>query len=376
MRWIFRILTGILAVLVLLAIGLYLTGNAYLFKGIRATYIRGEVSATIDDKLFFNQRSISTAENTAALPYHDEYGVFSLSNDILLMLEKTQASAFIILKSDSIIYESYPLSEESFTSNSFSMAKTVVTLLAQIAHQNEIINWNDKLIDYIPELDGEFSQDVELWHLSTMTAGLRWEEHYKNPFSTMAKAYYGKDIAGLVLREPIQRVPGKAFEYRSGVTQLLAITLMRATGKSLSEYASEALWKPLGTEASASWHLDNEDGIEMAYCCINARARDYARLGMMVKNHGRVGDVSLIDSAFIAEARKPFLAPQYGWSFWVSQRDNVEVGYFRGVWGQFIIPIPEKDVVIVRLGKQHLAKSDGIHPDDVHRLIDFAMEAL
>lgn len=376
MRWIIRFFAGILALLVLLIIGLYLSGNAYLIKGVRATYLRGEVSATVDDKVFFAQRTIETGENTSPLPRHSDYGAFTLSNDILLMLEETEASAFIIVKNDSIIYESYPLSDETFTSNSFSMAKTVVTLLTQIAHQNGTLSWDEKLINYIPELQGEFAEHVKLFHLSTMTAGFKWQEHYKNPFSTMAKAYYGKDIEGLVIDKPIHRVPGKAFEYRSGTTQLLAIALMRATGKTLSEYASEVLWKPLGTEANASWHLDQENGMEMAYCCINARARDYARLGMMVKNFGRVNNTSIVDSAFIADARMPNAAPEYGWSFWVSKRDNIDVGYFRGVWGQFIIPIPEKDVVVVRLGKQHLEKSDGIHPDDVHRLIDFVMEAL
>ena len=376
MRLLIKIFGGFLAFLLLLVMLIYMTGHAYLFKGIRATYLRGEVSATFDDKQFFDQRTVSTSSDVFPLHRHEEFGVFSPSNDILLMLEETEASAFLILKNDSILYEKYPLSDESFTSNSFSMAKTVVTLLAQIANQDGRIDWEDKVVDYLPELHGEFSQEVKLRHLSTMTAGFKWEEHYKNPFSTMAKAYYGNDIEALVLGEPIHRVPGKAFEYRSGTTQLLAMVLMRVTGKSLSAYASEVLWKPLGTEADASWHLDAKDGMELAYCCLNARARDFARLGMMVKNYGRVGDQQLVDSTFIVKARSPFISPEYGWSFWISKRDNIEVGYFRGVWGQFIIPIPEKDVVIVRLGKKHLPQSDGIHPDDVHRLIDFVMETL
>ncbi len=376
MRWIIRIVIAILALIGLLILGLYITGNGYLIKGVRATYLRGEVSATFDDKTFFAQRTIKNGSSIQPLPQHSEYGAFALSNDILLMLEETEASAFIIVKNDSILYERYPLTDEAFTSNSFSMAKTVVTLMAQITHQNGTLSWNDKLTKYIPELEGEFADSVRLYHLSTMTAGLKWQEQYKNPFSTMAKAYYGKDIEGLVTGSPVHRMPGKEFEYRSGTTQLLAIALMRATGESLSDLASELLWKPLGMEGNASWHLDIEDGMELAYCCINARARDFARLGMMVKNHGRVNDVSIVDSAFIATARSPYRSPEYGWSFWISKRDNVDVGYFRGVWGQFIIPIPERDVVVVRLGKQHMEKSDGIHPDDVHRLIDFVMETL
>src|SRR5690606_35928062 len=107
-------------------------------------------------------------------------------------------------------------------SNSFSMAKSIVTILTQIAiEQGYIKSWNEKVIDFLPELEGPYANDLELWHLSTMTAGLQWNEHYTNPFDITARAYYGNDIAELMYREvPVINEPGANYQYQSGAPQL------------------------------------------------------------------------------------------------------------------------------------------------------------
>src|SRR5690606_18030201 len=107
------------------------------------------------------------------------------------------------------------------------------------------------------ELEGPYANDLELWHLSTMTAGLQWNEHYTNPFDITARAYYGNDIAELMYREvPVINEPGANYQYQSGAPQLLGLILAKATGKTVSEYASENLWTKIGAEHTAFWHLD------------------------------------------------------------------------------------------------------------------------
>ncbi|MFO7145296.1 serine hydrolase, partial [Arthrospira sp. PCC 8006] len=66
----------------------------------------------------------------------------------------------------------------------------------------------------------------------------------------------------------------------------------------------------------------------------------------------------------------------YGWSFWLKKHAPLDVMYFRGVWGQFIVPIPEKHAVLVRLGRKHMTKSDDVHPDDIDEYLKFALEYL
>ncbi len=69
-------------------------------------------------------------------------------------------------------------------------------------------------------------------------------------------------------------------------TQLLGIILARSTGRPLAHYLEEKIWQPLGMEFGASWSLDRKDGVEKAFCCLNARARGFAKFGRLYLHHG------------------------------------------------------------------------------------------
>jgi CubicO group peptidase (beta-lactamase class C family) len=202
---------------------------------------------------------------------------------------------------------------------------------------------------------------LTLRHLITMSAGLQWNESYQSPFGITAKAYYGSDIEATMREVPVVVMPGTQFEYQSGSTQLLGLVLEQVTGKHLSDLASDWLWKPLGMEASAYWSLDKANGRELNFCCVNARSRDFGRLGLMVLHNGK----GLVDSGFLAMARKPFemggkvLVPFYGHSFWLGSVDGVDFQFFNGLKGQYIVVIPSKNMVVVRTGHGVVKPADG-----------------
>ncbi len=190
-------------------------------------------------------------------------------------------------------------------------------MLVQIAIQKgHLTGWNQKVKDLLHWLTGEYSDELELWHLSTMSSGIEWEELYKHPFAVTAKAYYGADIRELMHDIPIADKPGQRFNYQSGSTQLLGIALMDATGKSLSELASEWLWKPIEPAHDAAWHLD-DSGTELAFCCFNSNARDFARFGRLMLHKGNWNGRQLLDSAYVEMATNGALAPFYGYGFWI-----------------------------------------------------------
>jgi CubicO group peptidase (beta-lactamase class C family) len=153
----------------------------------------------------------------------------------------------------------------------------------------------------------------------------------------------------MLTRVAVSKSPGN-WEYQSGATQLLGMAIAKATGKSLAAYASEKLWQPMGAQHAAQWHLDSEDGTELAFCCFNSNARDFARFGKLMINHGKFDGQQILDSSFTHAATQPFAVPHYGHSFWIDDSFGTRVYYQRGVLGQYIIVIPEKDLVIVRLG--------------------------
>ncbi len=360
----------ILAVVLLLVVGgLYAAGNQFLLKGLWATYLHGDVTATIDDASYFDTRTIE-AGAPQPWPLAANYNKMTLPAALRTSLERTESVAFLIVKAGEIEYEEYwDDYSDSSRSNSFSMAKSITTMLTQCAIQDGYIKgWDQKVIDYLPELKGEFASQLTLRNLSTMTAGLDFNEHYTNPFDITAKLYYGSDAGKLLFDNvPVDTVPG-TYEYQSGATQLLGLCVMKATSSSLASYASEKLWKPLGAEHDAQWHLDSKDGKELAFCCFNTNARDFARFGQMMLHHGKWNGAQVLDSSFTAMATVGFDVPYYGHSFWVYDDEGTHIFYQRGILGQYIIVIPEHDLVIVRLGH---AKEDPVnnHSQDFREIV-------
>lgn len=378
MKKLFKVIVWLCLIIGLVVAGAYFTGNQFLLKGLWAAYLHGNTSATIGDAQFFETRTVDAGKE---IPWKvaQNFNKIELSDRLRTSLEETQSVAFLMARDGELIFEEYwDDYSESSRSNSFSMAKSVTTMLVQCAIQDGLVkSWDQPVRDFLPELQGEFADELTLRHLCTMTAGLEFNEHYTNPFDITAKLYYGPDVEKLMLENvPVVTKPGlDAFEYQSGATQLLGLSLMRATGKSEAEYASEKLWKPLGAIHSAEWHLDTENGKELSFCCFNSNARDFARFGQMMLQHGNYNGVQILDSAFVDTATVPFAVPYYGHSFWMTDDYGTHIFYQRGILGQYIIVIPEYDLVVVRLGHKRLG-SDMHHSIDFRLIVEEVLEML
>jgi len=372
MKKITKVLSSVLLVFGLLTILVYTTGHGYLVKGMWASYIHGHNSATIGDAEFFDTHLISAPTEETPWELSSSYNKNALSDRLTKKLEANKSVAFLVIQNDRILFEKYWYKySDSSQSNSFSMAKSITTMLAQIAIQKGVFkDWNQSVKTLLPELTGEYVDDLKLWHLSTMSSGLEWDEQYKNPFTVTAKAYYGNDVKKLMMSLPIATAPGKVYNYQSGSTQLLGLCLMAATSKPLATLASEWLWQPLGASHDATWHTD-ERGTELSYCCFNSNARDFARFGKMMLHSGNWNGTQILDSQFVQLATSPALVPYYAYSFWLDESHGTKVFYQRGILGQFIITIPSKNLVIVRLGKRvDLATDVDPHSADFHIIVE------
>jgi CubicO group peptidase (beta-lactamase class C family) len=115
-------------------------------------------------------------------------------------------------------------------------------------------------------------------------------------------------------------------------------------------------------EENALWSLDKADGMEKAYCCFNTNARDFARFGQLILNKGRWDGEPLISETYLQEAITPdttlmdvqynAVNRRYGFQFWHLVYEGLSVPYMRGLQGQFVFAVPEKNAVIVRLGRE------------------------
>lgn len=352
MKLLKKILLSFLGLLILSVGLLYLFNKEYLLKGIRITYLKGHKTAYIDDYPNFDNRTIE-AGKPQAWPEHSAYNSVQATQKLQQTNEDLGTVAFLIIKNDSIWYESYAdgYSATSKT-NSFSMAKSVTSaLLGKAIRDGYIKNLEQPVADFFPQFD----KRLTVGDLSSMASGLNWQEDYYNPFGMTAQSYLDENIRKIILDLKVVEQPGEKFKYLSGNTELLGMVIEKATKKSLSNYLSESFWEPLGMHEDALWQLDSkESGMEKAFCCLASNARDFAKFGRLYAHQGNFRGNQLLDSSFVKKSTAPRFAetPFYGYGFWLSNFMDKKIVVMRGILGQYVISIPEDKVIIVRLGHQ------------------------
>jgi CubicO group peptidase (beta-lactamase class C family) len=288
----------------------------------------------------------------------------STNGSLVDYLEASGTTAFLVIHDDELVYERYfnGYNERSLNT-SFSMAKSFASALVGVAiDEGHIKSVDEPITNYIPELlekDKRF-RSITIRHLLTMTSGIKYEEGGDLPWSEDAddtKTYYATDLRELALNCQIEGEPGEYFEYNNYNPLLVGMILERATGMPVSHYMEAKLWKPAGMEADASWSLDSrEDGFEKMESGVNARARDFARFGMLFAKEGNLRGKQLISRGWVKESTRadtntdPSRDYQYFW--WVNTPGGKNHFSARGNYGQYIYVAPEKDLVIVRLGKE------------------------
>jgi len=275
-------------------------------------------------------------------------------------LARNPATGFLIARGSTILVERYQYGRsdtDRFTSQ--SMAKTITAMLFGIAMADgKIRSLDDRAADYVPEMKGSAYGETTLRSLLTMSSGVAYTEDYQgsDDASRFSRAlqFPGSPGAVVLLRKFDNReVPeGTRFHYAGSETETLGLVLTAATGQPLPAYASERLWKPLGAEADAAWSVDARKQA-LAYCCFNARLRDYARLALLLANDGG----GIIPAPWVREAtsapRDSFRAPRkatpfegYGYQTWLLPFRN-RMFALRGIHGQSIYVYPAQKLVLV-----------------------------
>jgi len=361
LKWLgYILLTIIIAVNLIILV----TGRFYIYKALANTYFKGRSGPGIDEYHIFPRRVVATGTPQPWIISKD-YNKKSISTDYLAQIEKYQTAAFIIIKNDSLCYEQYwdGYSDTSHT-NSFSMAKSIVSMLTGIAIQEgKIKSIDEHVYDFIPAFKTGMDSLLTIKDLLTMSSGMSYKESYVSPFAYPAEAYYGDNIIENTLKYKVITQPGKEFIYQSGNSTLLGYIVTIATGEKLSDYASEKLWNPLGAEYPAFWSVDHDGGMEKAYCCFNSNARDFARLGQLYLDSGKWAGKQLAPKEYVLQSMKPALSEHYGFNWWILNCDGHNVPYCRGILGQYIFVIPDKNMVVVRLGKKRGPVEDNVPTD-------------
>lgn len=378
MKQFFRYTLGAIVLSLLI---LYISPYNFIFIAAKQAIKTGRDTAFLEDYQYFDNNVVKASENPEEWPKHTQYNSIPLSNKINQVHKTYESVAFLVIHQDSLLHESYYQDySDTSKSNSFSVAKSFVSaMLGKAIEQGHIESLDQKVGDFYPEFSEGLAANLTVGDLSSMATGLDWNEKYDLSINGMMEAYITPDLDKLMLNRKIISPPGEGFVYYSGATQLLGMVIKKATGQSLSSYFSENFWQPMGAVEDALWQVDSkENGMEKAYCCIASNARDFARLSKLYKNHGKWDGKILLDSTFIANSLTPRFedSPQYGYGWWLKNYKGYNVFMNRGHLGQYVITIPEENLILVRLG--HSKGQKGKIPDpftpDIYRYMDIALE--
>lgn len=290
-----------------------------------------------------------------------------VQRDLDFYLANNPATALLIAKDGRILVERYQYARrDDMRFTSFSMAKTITSMLFGIAMaEGKIRSLDDTAETYVPELAGSEYGRTPLKALLSMSSGVEFREAYdgKDDVSKLVLGgYVGVGPGGPgVLRQFSDRVrpPDTKFSYASAETQVLGAVIVAATGRNLADYAGEKIWRPLGAEADASWIIDRA-GLEAAFCCFQAVARDWLRLGLMLANDGAWNGHQIVPRDWIVAATsvdpaRRHLAPGtatryfgYGYQTWIFPGPERTFALL-GVYGQTIAVDPANRIVMVHL---------------------------
>jgi CubicO group peptidase (beta-lactamase class C family) len=358
-------LKGLLAVLVILVAGLFISGYGYLIELGAKVIELGRASAGLEDYVYFDSREIPKSDNPQAWPLHADYNSIPATSKLQKLHQDHRTVAFLVIKNDSIWHEQYfeGFGNDSKT-NSFSMVKTIVSAsLAKAIEEGDVKSFDQPVKDFLPWLQGAYADVVTVGNLATMSSGLKWKEDYENLLTITPRTYITRDVVEVMKTLPIETPPGERFVYQSGSTQLLSLVLTAATGETISDLVRRYFWNPLGAHADANWRLDTaEKGVEKSYCCFNSNARDFARFAALFKNGGVWNGKQLISADYVQKSIIPQFenGQDYGYGWWLGLHMGKHFYSMRGHNGQYVIVFPEADVIVVRLGRAQLPDLPGV----------------
>ncbi len=278
-------------------------------------------------------------------------------------LERTYTNALLVMKDGKVVSEIYRNgSTDKSRFMAWSMTKSLTSLLVGVAvSEGRIKSIDQPVVDYLPELKGGAYNGVSIRQVLQMRSGVDYEERYDfaNP-GIAARNHEGALVTNTVRFADAARTitrkhpPGAVFEYKTLDTAVLGWLLERVSGGSnVASYMAQRLWEPLGAEADGFFIMDGPPGVgrEFTGAGFNATLRDYARVGQLVLNQGKVGDRQVVPAAWIAESTSPAAAEGpmggYGYQWWTIPGSDAFNAI--GLQGQFIYVDPPTRTVVVKL---------------------------
>ncbi|MCX7058652.1 MAG: serine hydrolase [Proteobacteria bacterium] len=193
---------------------------------------------------------------------------------------------------------------------------------------------------------------MTLRHLLTMTTGLDWNEDlpYDDPKNGSSLMEAGRDWIQFVIDQPMAHEPGTTFAYSSGAAELWAHIFQLETGQDIEQYARRHLFAPLGItryhwKRTPMGVVDTEGGLYLS-------TADMAKLGELYLRDGVWKGQRVLAPGWVHDSVSPQVDATFGWKYgyqWWLLPYGTEgrlAWAADGIGGQYVIVLPEDDLVI------------------------------
>jgi CubicO group peptidase (beta-lactamase class C family) len=229
------------------------------------------------------------------------------------------ARSLLVFRNGKIVGEAYPndLNDINKPYNIQSCTKSITSLLIGATIQNnELDSLNELLYAIYPEsFDSEIDKrTITIKDALCMQTGLEFD----NGVHTQQLYETGNNSIEFILKQNKIYKSGTIMKYNDGAPHLISKVVEKKTGKSLSEYANEKLFKPLNI---VDWKWEaSKDGTTFGAFSLFIKPRDFGKIGQLLLQNGEWDSNTLIDNSYLSEATSiqtsaNFNSEPYGYYF-------------------------------------------------------------
>ncbi|NAY91104.1 serine hydrolase [Muricauda sp. JGD-17] len=236
-----------------------------------------------------------------------------------------------------------------------SLTKGLMSILIGIAIDKEYIKDVDEpIVKYFPNefknLTDTKKNTITIKHLLNQTSGLSWKGYLEHE-----EWLNNEDPISFVLKKDLENNPGEKYNYNSGATHLLSVIISRVSGKSTLEFANEFLFDDLNIY-STNWQKRNKGYYDGSGLGLKMKPIDLMKIGQLLEKNGDWNGLQLVSKEWIqkmfdenekSSTEWGLKNSKHGFCWYQSEFKRNKIDYGMGYGGQFIIMIPDKELIIV-----------------------------
>jgi CubicO group peptidase (beta-lactamase class C family) len=290
---------------------------------------------------------------------------------------RRQTLAVVVIHRGRLIAERYAPTHGPHTPMlGWSMGKSVMSALTGVLVEDDQLSLDAPapVPEWTAPNDGR--QAITLDHLLHMTSGLDFQERYAPPGDAARMLLLEPDAAAFAAASPLASPPGEHWNYSSGTTNIIAQIIRDTVGGTLASqhaFVRDRLFTPAGMH-TAFFEAD-ASGTLVGSSFVYASPRDWARFGLMLLQDGVLDERRILPAGWVAYASSPtgaIPAGNYGAHLWLNAGDpgdpstrpwrslTTDAYAARGHEGQFVMVVPSRELVVVRLGISRPFELNGI----------------